>query len=159
MLYYKYQENSTLRYNNIQGHIELDLIESVDGPVQEKSKRKFCFPIVTPNRTFIISAANDEDMYSWISALKDVLSRRKGTKDVKHTEDSDLSAKSAEDLQAMLTSLDERMKSDISSHFEGILRDKDEIIDSLMEREIQEVKQRFVAEQADIHQELHRRLH
>lgn len=59
---------------NLQGHIELGSIESVE-PYVDKGKRKSCFKIVTPARTFVISANSDEDMESWMDSIKKMKDR------------------------------------------------------------------------------------
>eukprot|EP01114_Cavostelium_apophysatum_P019368 TRINITY_DN6221_c0_g1_i3.p1 TRINITY_DN6221_c0_g1~~TRINITY_DN6221_c0_g1_i3.p1 ORF type:complete len:149 (+),score=29.91 TRINITY_DN6221_c0_g1_i3:241-687(+) len=105
LFYYKTPQ----QYTNLQGQIDLSLVETVE-PVQEKAKKKFCFRIVTPGRIFIISANNEEDMNSWIQEIKAMKEKTSGQKTTRGSQP-------VEELEQLLSSVDDRMKAEWRSTF------------------------------------------
>jgi len=154
LMYYKDQQSETMQYNNLQGHIELHSIEGVEAVTEkEKVKKKCCFKVITPVRTFFISAPNQEDMESWISIIK-TLKEEAGKKGSSEEIDS---TKSLEELEQLIGGMDEQIKAEILKLIESFLKEKDIICDELMEREIQEVQNKYKFERQEIQQELKRR--
>ncbi len=66
-------------------------------------------------------------------------------------------SKNVEELESLLSSLDTRMKADIDESLENALREKDELIEILMERELDEVKRKYASEKEEIQAEVQRR--
>ncbi len=44
--------------------------------VTEKTRRKHCFKIDTPGRTYIISAEDDDQMNSWVDEIRKLVKKR-----------------------------------------------------------------------------------
>jgi len=169
LLYYKAQGSATMnsRYNNLQGHIELSSIEAVE-PVseKEKQKKKFCFKIVTPGRIFIMSAENEQEMFSWIHEIQALITS--GSKEpelflqivrlaMPKRPDIDYQSKSLEDLEDIQSKFEEILNNEINQFVDICLKESDDIQDALAKREIVEVEHRYKKERDDIALELKRR--
>jgi len=141
-----------MKYNNLQGFIELGSIESVE-PVTEKDKqkKKSCFKIVTPWRVFVMSAENDIQMDSWVQGIQALINSE--TKEpelflhiirlaMPKRKEIDYS-KPVEELEDLLLNLDENMKNEINSFVDICLRETNGITDELTKREINQVEQKI----------------
>jgi len=155
VMYYKDEQNPAIKYQNIQGHIEMDIIENVD-KVYERVKKKFCFKLVTPNRTFVISAPSEEEMESWIMCIRNALSKRRSLTGQNSTS-IDYNSKSLEELESELQSLDEQMKLEINHYLDELLKVKEDIINELMYREIEEMRRSYSREMDEIQLEIQHR--
>jgi translation initiation factor 2 gamma subunit (eIF-2gamma) len=77
-----------LQYSVQQGQIDLSDVSQVDAlEEKEKIKKRFCFKIVTPARVFIIDAETDDNMKSWIQAIKTTKDKPKDKKKPKKAGD------------------------------------------------------------------------
>jgi len=150
LLYYKTKE-----YSNLQGHIELKSIENVEHVSEkEKLKKKYCFKIITPGRTFVISAINDEDMENWIDNIKKMKEKSKSGLLLRSSSHENFEAKSLEELEHLLSNLDDKMKTEISQCFDNTTEMKDLVIEELIDREIEEVKHKYSSDIDELNAEL-----
>jgi len=167
LLYYKTEPTATMKYHNLQGHIELGSIEAVESVSdKEKQKKKACFKIVTPGRVFLMSAESEQDMESWIHEIQALI-----TSDTKEPElflqivrvampkrqEIDYHSKSLEELEEAFTKFEETMNNEINHFVDICLQESNGILDELAKREITEVEHKSKKEKDDIALELKRR--
>lgn len=73
-LYY-FKSSGTPSPNDVpEGGLRLDSLCSI-APGEEVLKRKFCFRIMTVERSFFLCASNQEEMQQWITAIESVIDK------------------------------------------------------------------------------------
>jgi len=155
------------KYNNLQGTIEINCIEGVEASQDPKLKKKFCFKVATAPRVFLICTSSTAEMESWIDAIKDLkaktkaksnefLSRIRTSVSQKDTH-IDYDSKSEEELQTMLGGINQDMNNEIKTFIETIEKEKDVILELLIEREITQLKQKYMVEKQEIMDEVSKR--
>jgi hypothetical protein len=60
-------------FQNPEGGICLDTCDITLG--EERSKKKFSFALITPDRTYFFQAANEADLIEWITVLNDIITK------------------------------------------------------------------------------------
>jgi hypothetical protein len=166
LLYYKIANNEATKYNNLQGQIEINSIINVES-VNESRKRKFCFKIYTPSRNFLMCAKDEKDMLDWIQKINYLRQQKNILEDKKdiissianecREPDIDFSNKNVDELEQLLNNIDEKMKLEIHKFLDICNQEKNEIIDILMQKEMEELKNKYSKEINEIEIELQSR--
>ena len=175
LYYYKPPKSLTIRdnsrYANRQGSIKITEIKEV-GPATDEKKRH-TFKVVTPERTYVI-AANDEDQKKkWIKAIQTVIEKRAQKKTTSSRDsqgkpspsikkatvsESDMSVpirkeyleKTQKEIEILLENIDSKRDFEIENVINECEKQQLEILNELMAREISAVKEKYIPEQEEI---------
>ena len=117
----------------------MNTIEHVDAST-EKSKYPNCFKVVTPGRTYVISAPTQSEMNKWIDLIKDTKLKYLQAKGIARSQsNTELDGKGLHDLEALLSGIESKMQEEIKVLLDDCSREKDLILEELMTREVREL--------------------